>query len=148
MTRLEYKEVDGRLKVLLDDLIENIGDFKHISKEDVYLIYSNSSSRTLAFCHGLPKWWQVALRAQPKYVVAIHERQWTRLNSKERLKVLVHELYHIPRTFSGGLRDHKENYSTNINEEGIVEELMNEYLTSHPVFSEEEARAFIEGCLE
>ena len=66
-----------------------------------------SKSRAIAWCHGLPSVWQSALGAKTRYVIEVVSESFDSLVEDEKTATLVHELMHIPSTFSGGVRPHK-----------------------------------------
>ncbi len=69
-------------------------------------VVSCSSSSAAARIWGLPRVFQVAYGLRPLYVVEIVYPVFSRLAPRERLRVVLHELAHIPRSAGGGLRGH------------------------------------------
>lgn len=84
-------------------------DMSHIDESRVVCIRSRGSAsrRTLARCHGLPRIMQLALDLKPHYVIEIISEQFDKLGKAEQIKVLIHELMHIPHAFGGGFRSHR-----------------------------------------
>jgi predicted metallopeptidase len=70
--------------------------------------YGSSSVGVIARCHALPKVMQLALDIQAHYVIEILSEAYSRLPKEEQVKILIHELMHIPETFGGGFRMHKD----------------------------------------
>jgi predicted metallopeptidase len=70
--------------------------------------YGSSSVGVIARCHALPKVMQLALDLQAHYVIEILNEGYRRLPKEEQVKILIHELMHIPETFGGGFRMHKD----------------------------------------
>ena len=68
----------------------------------------SSSDRVLARIHGLPRIWQFALGTEASYVIEVVSESYDRLSEVEREKVLIHELLHIPNSFGGGFRHHRD----------------------------------------
>lgn len=64
-----------------------------------------SKSRAYARIWGLPRIWQEALGVPPAYVLEVTHR-FQKLNGSEQERVLLHELAHIPKNFSGALVGH------------------------------------------
>lgn len=65
---------------------------------------SGSRANALARIWGLPPIFQDALRLHAHYVVEFMVPAFDRLSRQEQDRVIIHELLHIPRTFSGGIR--------------------------------------------
>jgi predicted metallopeptidase len=65
-----------------------------------------SKSRSYARIWSFPKIFQDALDLEPAYVIEVLSRHYDRLDEDEKIKVLIHELLHIPRNFSGALVPH------------------------------------------
>ena len=66
----------------------------------------NSSSNAIARIWGLNKVWQMALGTDPSYVIEVISERFDRLSEKQKDEVILHELAHIPRNFSGALMAH------------------------------------------
>jgi predicted metallopeptidase len=66
----------------------------------------NSKARAYARTWGLPKLWQRTLGVEPAYIVEVISEHFDNLSEKEQDKILLHELTHIPRNFSGALVPH------------------------------------------
>lgn len=66
----------------------------------------NSSSRAYARTWGFPKIWQMSLGESPAYVIEVISEHFDKLNKNKQDEVLVHELAHIPKNFSGSLLAH------------------------------------------
>ncbi len=78
----------------------------HIDPSRVYCVVSRgSSSRAYARIHGLSRAW-TAVGVGPAYLIEVVYERFARLTPRGRLRVLIHELLHIPYTFSGALRPH------------------------------------------
>src|SRR3989338_9688556 len=77
--------------------------------------YGSSSRGTVARCHALGKLMQEAIGIRDVYALEfIHER-FDKMNKEEQLKVIIHELMHIPKTFGGGFKHHDWVCEKNIN---------------------------------
>ena len=65
-----------------------------------------SKSRAYARTWGLPRLWQNALQVDPAYIIEVISHYFDKLSPKDQDKVLIHELTHIPKNFSGALVPH------------------------------------------
>ena len=46
----------------------------------------------------------------PTYIIEVNAKKFDKLSERDQLKTLVHELMHIPKTFSGALLSHHGPY--------------------------------------
>jgi predicted metallopeptidase len=82
--------------------------FTHVDPSRIFCVRGyGSTSEAWARIWGLPSLWQQVLETRPAYVVEIIEPEFSRLPKDEQDRVLIHELLHIPRTFSGAIRPHR-----------------------------------------
>lgn len=82
-------------------------DLLWIKSSKIYCFRSyNSKSRAYARIWGLSRIWQIALETKPSYVLEVLAERFDRLSEGEQNKVLLHELAHIPKNFSGSLLPH------------------------------------------
>ncbi len=107
MSIMYYPAPDIKKKIA--HLIENNG-FHNLNPERIYCFRSKGSSsrRILARIWSFPKIWQQALYMEPRYVIEVLSERFDKLSSEKQEEVLIHELKHIPKKFSGGLRKHDE----------------------------------------
>jgi predicted metallopeptidase len=93
---------------LVSEIIDKLG-FSHIPKSRVYCYRSHGSKsyNTLARVHSLPRIWQQALSEPAYYAIEVLAEQYDSLSLEEKEKTLIHELLHIPHSFGGGFRYHK-----------------------------------------
>lgn len=75
--------------------------------ENIYFYRSTfSKSRAYARIWGLSRLWQMALGVKPSYIIEVLSQHFDKLSEHEKDKVLLHELAHIPKNFSGSLLPH------------------------------------------
>ena len=91
-----------------------------ISSKIHYVRSQNSKSRAYARIWGLSKVWQLALKVKPSYVIEVISEKFDHLPENEQDKILLHELAHIPKNFSGSLLPHtrkrgKRNFHDRVN---------------------------------
>ena len=105
--RFRYERAPDVLE-LVSDIIDKL-DFSHIQKSRVYCYrsYGSKARNVIARIHALPRIWQQALSEPAYYAVEVLAEQYDPLPIGEKEKTLIHELLHIPRSFGGGFRYHK-----------------------------------------
>lgn len=85
-------------------------DLPHVKLSHIYCYRSyGSTSRSYARIWAFPKIFQDALSLEPAYVIEVLSKYYDTLSYDEQMKVLIHELLHIPKNFSGALLPHKTN---------------------------------------
>jgi predicted metallopeptidase len=82
-------------------------DLPYIKSNKIFCYRTQGSkSRSYARIWSFPKIFQDALGLEPAYVIEVLSRHYDKLGPEEKVKVLIHELLHIPRNFSGALVPH------------------------------------------
>ncbi len=78
-------------------------------KIDRIFFYRTYGSKAKAYARtwGFPKIFQRALEVQPAYVIEVLSKYYDKLDDDKKKKVLIHELLHIPKNFSGALVPHR-----------------------------------------
>lgn len=104
--RVEWKlapDINKRVNKIISSL-----ETDWIKPEDIHCMRSeNSKARAYARIWGLSKVFQISLKQSPSYVIEVISEKFDRLDKKRQDEVLIHELAHIPKTFSGSLVPHK-----------------------------------------
>lgn len=82
--------------------------FPHVDLNNVkcFRSFGTSSRRTIARCHALNKLMQKAIGIKAVYVLEFLSERFEKLDDEEKLKVIIHELMHIPKCFGGGFKHH------------------------------------------
>jgi predicted metallopeptidase len=103
--KFDWQEApDIKARVL--HLMENL-QLDYLLGERLFFYRSvGSKSRAYARTWGLPKLWQNALRVEPAYIIEVISRYFDKLSPRDQDKVLLHEIGHIPKNFSGALLPH------------------------------------------
>ncbi len=100
-------ELCRRTHARLQRIVGALG-FSHVDPARIFCVRGyGSTSEAWARIWGLPALWQQVLDIGPAYVVEIIEPEFSRLPEDEQDRILIHELLHIPRTFSGAIRPHR-----------------------------------------
>lgn len=88
--------------------IVKILELGHVENERIFCYRSTGSkSRAYARIWTFPKIFQDALDIKPAYVIEVLNKYYDRLSDEDKIKVLIHELLHIPKNFSGALLPHR-----------------------------------------
>ncbi len=95
------------IKKRIIELVDSNG-FSNVDSSKIYCFRSegSKSESILARIWSFPKIWQQALFMEPRYVIEVLSERFDNLNKKKQDEVLIHELRHIPKNFTGGLRKH------------------------------------------
>jgi len=82
--------------------------FPHVKLERIkcFRSYGTSSRGTVARCHTIGKLLQKAMNTQAFYALEFLSERFDKMNKEEQVKVIIHELMHIPNSFGGGFRHH------------------------------------------
>lgn len=103
---MEWKE-DKQLKIHVARLSKTL-QLTHVNVERIYCFRTvGSTSRAYARIWSFPKVFQQALSIEPAYVIEVLSERFDKLSSENKMKVLIHELLHIPKNFSGSLLPHR-----------------------------------------
>ncbi len=89
---------------------------------------SYANTRAYARIWGLSRIWQLALKIEPTYIIEVIAEKYDRLSQTEKDKVLLHEITHIPKNFSGSLIPHIRYGKRSFH--GKVEKLIRQYFES------------------
>ena len=94
------------VQLMLDDVLERL-ELAHVINSRIICMRSYSAkARAYARIWSLPEIWRNALEINPFYVIEVLSENYDNLSEEEKIKVLIHELLHIPKKFSGGLVPH------------------------------------------
>jgi len=104
--RLEWetaKDINQSLREIIRKL-----DFSYIDASRLFCFRTQGSkSRSHARIWSFPKIFQIALDIKPAYVIEVLSKHFDKLDEDSKKKVLIHELLHIPKNFSGALLPHR-----------------------------------------
>ena len=100
---LKFEEA-GDVKRKVVELVEKLG-LTHVEVSSITCFRSKGAkTRAYARIWEFPRIWQLALNNPPHYIIELVSHKFDRLSEEEQEKILIHELMHIPRNFSGSLR--------------------------------------------
>lgn len=102
-------------------------EFSHIDGKRIICFRSEGSkSKARARIYSFPRIWQLALNIKAHYVVEVLSEKFDELKRDDQDKVLIHELLHIPKNFSGALLPHRGRGKRRIDQRSI-ETLFEQY---------------------
>ncbi len=103
ITYVPAPDLDERVR----RIVEALG-LTHIDADRVKCVrsYGTNAPRTIARIHGVSKAFLKGVGMKPHYVIEFISEQFDNLPEDEKDEVIIHELLHIPKTFSGSLLDH------------------------------------------
>ena len=103
----------------LQNIAEEISSmlFPHVDLENIkcYRSFGTSSRGTIARCHALNKIMQKAIGIKAIYVLEFLTERFEKFNKEDQIKIIIHELMHIPKTFGGGFKHHDFVTEKNVN---------------------------------
>lgn len=129
----KYKKINWTLDRNTKKRVVNLIDalnLKWLQKSRIFCFRSeNAKTRAIARIWGFSHIWQKALKAAPAYIIEVISERFDGLNDKEKDKVLLHEITHIPKNFSGSLVPHirrgRRNFHNKVHELIIQYERLN-----------------------
>lgn len=85
--------------------------FDYIKVKNIHCIRSfDAKTRAYARIWGMAKLFKEVAGIEPNYIIEVNARKFDKLSPREQIKTLIHELMHIPKTFSGALLSHRGRY--------------------------------------
>jgi predicted metallopeptidase len=76
------------------------------TKRIVCMRSQGATSRARARIWSFPKIWQMALNQPAHYIIEVLSQHFDQLSADDQTRVIIHELMHIPKNFSGALVPH------------------------------------------
>lgn len=82
--------------------------FDYIDQKRIVCMRSTkATSRARARIWSFPKIWQMALNQPAHYVIEVLSQHFDKMSNDDKARVIIHELMHIPKNFSGALVPHR-----------------------------------------
>jgi len=94
------------IQEIAQDISKVFFDYIKLDRVKCFRSYGTSTKRTIARCHALGKLMQKAIGIDAYYVLEFLTEQFEKLKEEDKIKTIIHELMHIPKTFGGGFRQH------------------------------------------
>jgi len=96
-------EIKSEIAMLVSAL-----DMKHVNIDQIYCIRSfDAKTRAIARIWGMAKIFSEVAGIKPTYIIEVNSKRYDKQDRREKIKTLIHELMHIPKTFSGALLSHR-----------------------------------------
>jgi predicted metallopeptidase len=100
-------ELAPDVEELVKDILSAMSEYGHINEFRIICMRSrDATAGAYARIWNLPDIWQKALSVGTFYIIEVLSQHYDKLAQEEKEKIIIHELLHIPRTFSGALRPH------------------------------------------
>lgn len=114
------------IHTLLSELVPVL-EMEHVDLKRIKTFRSTGSKAyARARIWAFPRIWQQALNLPPHYVIEVISEKFDHLSDDDKKRVLIHELMHIPKNFSGSLVSHRGRFHA-INHR-TVEKKFNDYI--------------------
>ncbi len=96
-------DIQRRITFLVNEL-----QMEHVKAKNLVCFRSyGSSGRARARIWSMPSIWQIALDIEPHYCIEVISEKFDNQSLDDQERILIHELMHIPKTFSGALVPHR-----------------------------------------
>jgi len=98
------------VKNIVDALVQQL-EMEHIDVTRIHCIRSlDAKTRAYARIWGMSRLFHEVAGIPPNYIIEVISKKYDKLPEREKIKTIIHELMHIPKTFSGALLSHKGRY--------------------------------------
>ena len=95
------------IKNTIEKLVVEL-QFTHIDVSRIHCIRSfDAKTRAYARIWGMSKLFFEVAGIKANYIIEVVSKRYDKLSEREKIKTLIHELMHIPKTFSGALLSHR-----------------------------------------
>ncbi len=110
-SKMEWEE-DKILESSMREIVITL-KFTHINPDRIFCYRTHGAkARAYARIWAFPKIFQRVLNLEPAYVIEVLSEKFDKLSPDNRIKVIIHELLHIPKNFSGSLLPHSHGKKT------------------------------------
>ena len=95
-------EIKQQISILVKEL-----HLEHVKIDQIHCIRSfDAKTRAIARIWGMAKLFSEVAGLKPTYIIEVNAKRFDKQSEREKIKTLIHELMHIPKTFSGALPSH------------------------------------------
>ncbi len=107
--KMEFERAPDVLEIV-HEVVQTL-PMPHIKLESIFCVRSSySKARAYARVWGTARIFHEAAGIPPTYVIEVLSHYYDKLPETEKIKVIIHELMHIPKTFSGALLSHRSGH--------------------------------------
>jgi len=101
-------ELAPDIKKMVNTLVPKLPFAAYVKPKQIICMRSRkATSRARARIWSFPKIWQMALKLPPYYTIEVLAHHFDHLSDDDKKRVIIHELMHIPKNFSGALVPHR-----------------------------------------
>jgi predicted metallopeptidase len=119
MAEMEFMQAPD-VKAMAEEILPYL-ELPHVNQYRlIFMRSSGSKARAYARIWSMPRIWQLALEINAYYVIEVLSEYFDKLDDERKQKIIIHELLHIPKTFSGALVPHTC-FGKKINEKRVEE---------------------------
>jgi len=111
---MRYEFADD-IQLIAEEISRLLFPHVDLSNMKCFRSFGTSSRKTIARCHALNKIMQKAIGIKAVYVLEFLSERFDKLDKEEQVKVIIHELMHIPKSFGGGFKHHDFVTDKNVN---------------------------------
>jgi len=111
---IKYK-FDPALHEQAVGIAKNLFPHVDVNRIRCFRSYGSSARNTIARCHTIGKLMQLTIGVKAHYGIEVISENFDRLSEENKIKTIIHELMHIPKTFGGGFKHHDYVCDKNIN---------------------------------
>lgn len=114
--KMKYEKAED-IKELGLDIVRKL-NLSYIDVNNVFFFrsYGSKTRRVIARCHSMSKILQLALDRKAVYIIEVISERFDKLDEEEKIKTIIHELMHIPKSFGGGFKFHNYVCNKKVNE--------------------------------
>lgn len=103
------------IQKIAEDVSKVLFPHIHIERVKCFRSYGSSTKSTIARCHTIGKLMQLAIGVKAYYALEFLSEKFDKLSEEDKIKTIIHELMHIPKTFGGGFKHHNFVTDRNVN---------------------------------
>lgn len=103
------------IQIIADEISKVLFPHVDVTRVKCFRSTGSSSRGTIARCHALGKLMQEAIGIRAVYALEFISERFDKLDKEEQIKIIIHELMHIPKTFGGGFKHHDWVCEKNVN---------------------------------